>query len=162
MRLRPSPKDEKFGVQRIEMLAIYFAIAENQLTISKLANSYKKRELVVYIRSDSKTCIDQLQGISQIRDAILQRISSVIKDLLQRVPSLIIFNYLERARNIAGLLLERKKRKEEEKLLMYKSDQYRGIKGIQELWVPRIYGNWKPVYHYPSINILSELQLLSS
>ncbi len=130
--LRPSPKNEKFGVQRMEMLAIYFALVENQHQIVRIAESQEKRQqwlhqqdpLVVNIRSDSKTSIEQLQGISQIRDAVLQRICSAIKKLLERMPYLIFFHHLERTRNIAGLLLEQRRRKEEEKLLMYQYEKY--------------------------------------
>ena len=131
MFLRPSAKNEKFGVQRIEMLAIYFALAKNQHQISRIAKSQKKTQLVVNIRSDSKTSIEQLQGISQIRDAILQRICSTIKKLLERMPYMIIFNHLERTRNIAGLLLEQRRRKEEEKLLMYQYEKYYRIDRLQ-------------------------------
>lgn len=117
--LRPPAKNERYGVQRMEMLAIYFALAENQRQLSMLAKSLKKKQIVVNIRSDSKTCIEQLQGISKVRDAVLQRICTSIRKLLDRMPYMIIFNYLERARNHAGLLLERRRRKEIEEDLMH-------------------------------------------
>ena len=83
------------------------------------------------IRSDSKTCIEQLQGLSKIRDAVLQRICASIRKLLERMAYMIIFNHLERARNQAGLLLEQRKRKEIEKYLMHQyQKQYYGISGL--------------------------------
>lgn len=101
----------------MEMLAIYFAIVKNQRQISMLASYQKKKQIIVNIRSDSKTCIEQLQGISKVRDAVLQRICASIRKLLDRMPYMIIFNHLDRARNQAGLLLEQKRRKEIEKYL---------------------------------------------
>src|SRR5690606_31843116 len=115
--LRPPAKNERFGVQKMDMLAIYFAIVKNLRQISMLARCQKKNQIVVNIRSDSKTCIEQLQGISKIRDAVLQRICASIRKLLDRMPYMIVFNHLERARNQAGLLLEQKRRKEIEKQL---------------------------------------------
>jgi hypothetical protein len=122
--LRPSEKNEKYGVQRMEMLAIYFAIVKNVRQISMLASSQKKKQIVVNIRSDSKTCIEQLQGVSKVRDAVLQRICASIRKLLDRMPFMIIFNHLERARNHAGLLLEQRRRKEIERSLMHQYQKY--------------------------------------
>lgn len=117
--LRPFPKNDRYGVQRMEMLAIYFALADNHRQISRIASSQRKSQLVVNIRSDSKTSVDQLQGVSEVRDAMLQRICAAISKLLEKMAYMIIFNHLERARNIAGLLLEQRRRKEEEKFLMH-------------------------------------------
>jgi len=129
--LRPSAKNERYGVQRMEMLAIYFAIQKNQRQISMLASSQKRKQVVVNIRSDSKTCIEQLQGISKVRDTVLQRICSAIKKLLDRMPYMIIFNHLDRARNQAGLLLEQRRRKEIEKNLMHQYQrQYYSVSGF--------------------------------
>lgn len=122
--LRPSAKNEKYGVQRMEMLAIYFALLDNERQIGMLVNNQKKKQIVVNIRSDSKTCIEQLQGVSKIRDAVLQRICMSIRKLLDRNSYMIIFNHLDRARNHAGLLLEQRRRKEIEKYLMYKHQKY--------------------------------------
>jgi hypothetical protein len=143
--LRPSPKNEKYGVQRMEMLAIYFALVENQHQIGRIAKSREIRQrqgqhqqqLVVNIRSDSKTSIEQLRGISQVRDAVLQRICSAIKKLHERLPYMIIFHHLERNRNIAGLLLEQRRRKEEEKSLIYQYEKYYypGITRLRELMI---------------------------
>ncbi|HEX2557436.1 MAG TPA: hypothetical protein VHK86_03865 [Nitrososphaera sp.] len=124
--LRPSVKNDRYGVQRMEMLAIYFALADNQRQISRIANNQKKKQLVVNIRSDSKTSVEQLQGISEVRDAMLQRICMAIRNLIERVAYMTIFNHLERARNIAGLLLEQRRRKEEEKLIMHRYEKYYG------------------------------------
>ena len=104
----------------MEMLAIYFALADNQREIRLLTSGQKKKKIVVNIRSDSKTCIEQLQGVSKIRDAVLQRICASIRKLLDKMLAyMIIFNHLERAKNQAGLLLEQKRRKEIEKFLMH-------------------------------------------
>ncbi len=121
--LRPSTKNDKYGVQRMEMLAIYFALADNQWQIKRMASNQRKKQqqqLVINIRSDSKTSVEQLQGISEVRDSLMQRIRAAIKKLLEKMMSfMIIFNHLDRTRNIAGLLLEQRRRKEEEKFLMH-------------------------------------------
>lgn len=113
------------------MLAIYFALLDNQRQIMMLASSQKKKQIVVNIRSDSKTCIEQLQGVSKVRDAVLQRICTSIRKLLDRRAYMIIFNHLERARNQAGLLLEQRRRKEIEKCLMHQyQKQYYTVSGF--------------------------------
>lgn len=125
--LRPPVKNDRYGVQRMEMLAIYFALFDNQSQIDRLATNQVKKQLVVNIRSDSKTCIEQLQGVSKVRDAILQRICSAIRKIMEKMAYLIIFNHLERARNHAGLLLEQRRRKEIEKYIMHQyQKQYYG------------------------------------
>jgi hypothetical protein len=127
--LRPFAKNERYGVQRMEMLAIYFALSDNQRHIEMLAS--KEKEIVVNIRSDSKTCIEQLQGRSKLRDAVLQRICMSIRKLLDKMAYVIIFKHLERAKNHAGLLLEQRRRKEIEKYLMYQyQKQYYGVSGF--------------------------------
>ena len=42
--LRPSIKNERFGVQRMEMLAVYFAISDNLKVFKKLKK--EKRQLL--------------------------------------------------------------------------------------------------------------------
>ena len=61
----------------------------------------KGRRLIVRIRNDSKSTVDQLQGISEIRDTVLQRICTAIKKLCVGMTArynntTLIFNYLER------------------------------------------------------------------
>lgn len=127
--LRPVVKNDKFGVQRMEMLAIYFAIADNCLHFRKITNSMKNKnmrqqkqkqqqKLTIEIRSDSKSTIEQLQGYSEIRDMVLQRIFRTIRKFLKGLtttsPCTILFNYLERTRNLAGLMLEQLRRKKKE------------------------------------------------
>ena len=127
--LRPVVKNDKFGVQRMEMLAIYFAIADNCLDFRKITNSMKnenmrhqkqkqQQKLTIEIRSDSKSTIEQLQGYSEIRDMILQRIFRTIRKFLKGLTTTssctILFNYLERTRNLAGLMLEQLRRKKME------------------------------------------------
>jgi hypothetical protein len=121
--LRPSTKNDKYGVQRMEMLAIYFALADNQWQIKRMASNQtkKQQQLVINVRSDSKTSVEQLQGISEVRDSLMQRICAAIKKLLEKMMMsfMTIFNHLDRTRNIAGLLLEQRRRKEEEKFMMH-------------------------------------------
>ncbi|HEY3095144.1 MAG TPA: hypothetical protein VGJ42_05235 [Nitrososphaera sp.] len=132
----------------MEMLAIYFAIVKSQREISMVAYSYKKKQIVVNIRSDSKTCIEQLQGTSKVRDAVLQRICMSIRKVLDKMPYMIIFNHLERARNQAGLLLEQRSRKEIEKKLMHRyQKQYYSVSGFI----------MDPLQAGHCINILSEV-----
>ncbi len=117
--LRPSPKNERFGVQRMELLAIYFAIRDNLAHIRRALKHSSKRRVVVEVRSDSKTTVDQLRGTSEIRDLLMRRIISVIGRLLARMDhsTTIVFDHLERSRNIAGLMLEQRRRKEHELMM---------------------------------------------
>lgn len=129
--LRPTIKNDRYGVQRMEMLAVYFAISDNLFNISRIANIQKKKQLVINIRSDSKTTVDQLKGTSEVRDAVLQRICIAIKNLLMKMTYAIIFNHLQRTRNVAGFLLEQRRRKEEERVLMNRYEKYYGIGRLQ-------------------------------
>ena len=47
--LKPSKKNEKFGVQRMEMLAVYFAILDNLKGFRKIKRTKKK---IIIVRSD--------------------------------------------------------------------------------------------------------------
>jgi hypothetical protein len=100
--LRPFLRNDRYGVQRMEMLAIYFALTDNQRQIRRAAEGSRKKRIVVNIRSDSKTSVDQLQGVSEVRDSMMQRICAAIRNLLDRMAYMIVFNHLERAKNIAG------------------------------------------------------------
>jgi hypothetical protein len=118
--VRPSPKNERFGVQRMELLAIYFAIADNWADIIKRAKKRRKKKcIIISIRSDSKSTIDQLRGLSQIRDALMYRIFSALSKLIAKFRHTITFQHLERAHNIAGILLEQRRRKEIERFEQY-------------------------------------------
>lgn len=113
--------NDKFGVPRMEMLEIYFAIADNWIHLGMITNSMKNKnkqrqqkqkrqqtqQLTIEIRSDSKSAIEKLQGSSDIRDVILQRIFTTIRRFMKglTVSCTILFNYLERTRSIAGLCL---------------------------------------------------------
>ena len=95
----------------------------------------KGRRLIVRIRSDSKSTVDQLKGISEIRDTVLQRICTAIKKLCVGMTTrynntTLIFNYLERTRNIAGLLLEQRRRKQREKIIFL--NQYNNNSELEE------------------------------
>ncbi len=115
--IRPATKNERFGVQRMEMLAIYFALRDNMMFIRSLQRRSVKRQVVVAVRSDSKSTVEQLRGFAEIRDAIMRRIVSVIGKLLTRMGlSAVVFDHLQRSENIAGLMLERRRRKERERM----------------------------------------------
>lgn len=116
--IRPTTKNEKFGVQRMEMLAIYFAIADNLTNIVKMSGGRrKKRRVIIAVRSDSKSTVEQLRGLCEIRDSLMKRIKDGIAKLLSKIKYTLVFDHLDRSRNIAGLLLEQKRRKEREKIL---------------------------------------------
>jgi hypothetical protein len=114
--IRPAIKNDRFGVQRMEMLAIYFAIADNHKHFQKPSRKRRGRgrisRVIINIRSDSKSTIEQLKGICEIRDRILFRIYERINGLLDYMSYQVIFKYVERSKNMAGLLLEQRIRKE--------------------------------------------------
>src|ERR1044072_9043635 len=56
--IRPAVKNDKFGVQRMEMLAIYFALVDNRLhfkRVSKRLGKKRPQQLIIDVRSDSKS-----------------------------------------------------------------------------------------------------------
>ena len=116
-KVRPAIKNERFGVQRMEMLAIYFALVDNLKNINRIIGKHRKRRIVVAVRSDSKSTVEQLLGLAQIRDSLMRKISSAIAKLLAKARYTIIFDNLERSRNIAGILIERERRKERERMM---------------------------------------------
>lgn len=125
--VRPSPRHERFGVQRMELLAIYFALKDNLAHIRRTLRHSSKRRVVVEVRSDSKTTIDQLRGTTEMRDSLMRRIVSAIGRLLAGMDcsTTIVFDHLERSRNIAGLMLEQRRRKEiEERMMMMLPPSY--------------------------------------
>jgi hypothetical protein len=66
--------------------------------------------VIIAVRSDSKSTVEQLRGLSQIRDAVMRRIFFAIANLLAKVrQTIIVFSHLKRSYNIAGLLLEQRK-----------------------------------------------------
>jgi hypothetical protein len=112
--IRPVPKNQKFGVQRMEMLAIYFALADNLRNIRRKASKQRKRSVIIAVRSDSKSTVELLRGACQIRDTIMRRIFFAITNLVAKVKQIvIIFSHLKRSYNTAGLLLEQRKMKKE-------------------------------------------------
>src|ERR1051326_6039536 len=81
--IRPAVRNEKFGVHRMEILAVYFAIADNLHSIVKMSGGRrKKRRVIIAVRSDSKSTIEQLRGMSEVRDLVMQRVRNVITKLL--------------------------------------------------------------------------------
>lgn len=65
----------------------------------------EEKRVVVNVRSDSKTSVEQLQGISEVRDSLMPMMHAAIRNLLDRMSNMIIFKHLDRTHNIAGLLL---------------------------------------------------------
>ena len=100
--LKPSIKNEKFGVQRMEMLAIYFAISDNLRAFKKL----KRRKKTIIVRSDSKSTIELLNRKIEIRDDILKRIYNSIIRILKKISCNMVFYHLDRTKNTAGKILE--------------------------------------------------------
>lgn len=100
--LRPSIKNERFGVQRMELLAIYFAISDNLKVIKKL----KRKKKTIIVRSDSKSTIELLNKKTEIRDDIIRRIYNSIIRILNKITCKMVFNHLERTKNTAGKILE--------------------------------------------------------
>lgn len=92
------------------MLAIYFALADNLRNIRRKTSKLGKGRIIIAVRSDSKSTVEQLLGLSQIRDALMRRVFFAIANLLARVRKVIfVFSHLERSSNIAGRLLEQRK-----------------------------------------------------
>ena len=121
--LKPAVKNERYGVQRMEMLAVYFALADNLKDIRKaVKRSRKSRRVMICVRSDSKSTIDQLLGLCAIRDPLMQKIFRAIAKLLARIRCTITFDHLGRTYNIAGLLIEQKRRKERESQLIMEAN----------------------------------------
>ena len=126
--IHPVVKHDKFAVQRMEMLAIYYAITDNGLHFANIMKKKKmlrqkqvpEQQLIIDIRSDSKSTVEQLHGLSEIRSVMLQRIYAAIKRALHETtfPYTTLFTYLERTRNIAGLMLEQLGRKRREQLII--------------------------------------------
>jgi len=96
------------------MLAIYFALADNIRYIRRKTSKHRKGRVVIAVRSDSKSTVEQLRGICQMRDSVMHRIFFAIANLLSKVrQTIIVFSHLERSYNTAGLLLEQRKANEE-------------------------------------------------
>jgi len=111
--LKPYKKNERFGVQRMEMLAVYFAISDNLKTFRKKLKRKGKKKIII-IRSDSKSTIEQLNKRSKVKDEIIKRIHKSIIKIIEKISCPLVFDYLRRTNNKAGKLLEilRKEKKE--------------------------------------------------
>lgn len=128
--IHPLVKNDRFAVQRMEMLAIYFAIRDNSFHFANIVEKKKmllqkqrgpeQQLFTIDIRSDSKSTVEQLCGLSEIRNIMLQRIYRAIKRALNEITFryAVIFTYLKRTRNIAGLMLEQLGRKRREQLII--------------------------------------------
>ena len=108
------------------MLAVYFALSENLVAIKKaIRRGRKSRRVTICVRSDSKSTVDQLLGQCAIRDLLMQRIFRAIAKLLARIRCTIRFDHLGRSSNMAGLLIEQKRRKEREsQMVLERIDLY--------------------------------------
>jgi hypothetical protein len=118
--LKPSIKNEKFGVQRMEMLAIYFAISDNLRIFKKI----KRRKKTVIVRSDSKSTIELLNRKTGIRDDIIRRIYNSILRILKKISCNFIFDHLDRTKNTAGKILEHLRKD----IFIQKNDQLKKYK----------------------------------
>lgn len=103
--LKPYKKNEKYGVQRMEMLAVYFAISDNLKAFATKLKKRGKRKVIV-IRSDSKSTIEQLNKRSKVKDEIIKRVYNSIVKILGKISCTLVFDYLRRTNNRAGKILE--------------------------------------------------------
>lgn len=78
---------------------------------SKNTKRRSSKKLNIQIRSDSKSTIEQLSGVCEIKDSILERIYNSINVLCKRIPRSIRFTHVKRNKNIAGIILEEKRQK---------------------------------------------------
>lgn len=103
--LKPYKKNERYGVQRMEMLAVYFAISDN---LKMLKTKLKKRgnRKIIIIRSDSKSTIEQLNKRSKVKDRIIKRVYNSIIKIMEKLSCTLVFDYLRRTNNKAGKILE--------------------------------------------------------
>jgi len=108
--IQPLVKNLKFGVQHVEMAAVYYGVRDNVETFLKVRNP-KRRKIYVDVRSDSKSTIEQLQGLSRIRDRKLLKIAKSIMKMLSRFKLQIVFNHVKRNKNMAGYILDLQRRK---------------------------------------------------
>jgi reverse transcriptase-like protein len=102
--IQPVAKNLRFGVQHMEMAAIYYGLRDNIVPLK--VNNSKRRKIYIDIRSDSKSTIEQLQGHSKIRDRKLQKITKSIMKMISRIKLKIVFNHVNRNKNIAGQILD--------------------------------------------------------
>ena len=103
--LKPYKKNERFGVQRMEMLAVYFAISDNIKAFRKKLKRRGKKKIIV-IRSDSKSTEEQLNKRSKVKDDIIKRIYNSIIKMLGKISYTLVFDYSRRTSNRAGKILE--------------------------------------------------------
>ena len=103
--LKPYKKNERYGVQRMEMLAVYFAISDNLKAFATKLKKRGKRKVIV-IRSDSKSTIEQLNKRSKVKDEIIKRVYNSIVKIVGKISCTIVFDYLRRTNNRAGKILE--------------------------------------------------------
>jgi hypothetical protein len=108
----------------MEMLAIYFALADNLRQIRRIADGQRKKTLVVNIRSDCKTSVEQLHGTSKVREVLMQRICAAISKLLDRMEYRTVFSHSESERNIARhLLVKQRRRVRDERRISYDQEK---------------------------------------
>jgi hypothetical protein len=94
--------------------------------------------VTICVRSDSKSTVDQLLGLCAIRDLLMQKIFRAIAKLLAKIRCTIRFDHLGRSNNMAGLLIEQKRRREREiQMVLEKTDLY-GIPNMATIMPPLI------------------------
>ena len=103
--LKPYKKNERYGIQRMEMLAVYFAISDNLKAFRTKLKKKGKRKVIV-IRSDSKSTIEQLNKRSKVKDDIIKRVYNSIVKIVEKISCTLVFDYLRRTNNRAGKILE--------------------------------------------------------
>ena len=103
--LKPYKKNERYGVQRMEMLAVYFAISDN-LKVFKTKLKKRGNRKIIVIRSDSKSTIELLNKRSKVKDEIIKRVYNSIIRIIEKISCTLVFDYLRRTSNRAGKILE--------------------------------------------------------
>lgn len=105
--LKPYKKNEKFGVQRMEILAIYFGLLDN---LKAFKSKMKRRKKIIRIRSDSKSTVELLNNKTKMRDDIIRRVYNAIIRIIEKTNCKLKFDHLDRNKNIAGKILEKIKK----------------------------------------------------
>lgn len=101
--IKPYKKNERFGVQRMEILAIYFGLLDN---LKAFKSKLKRKKKIITIRSDSKSTVELLNNKVKMRDDIIRRVYNAITRILEKISCELKFNHLNRNKNAAGKILE--------------------------------------------------------
>jgi Reverse transcriptase-like len=93
----------------VEMAPVYYGLRDNIGPYIKAGRS-KRKKIFVDLRSDSKSTIEQLKGLSKIRGHKLSRITKSIMKILSRIKLKIKFKHVHRNKNMAGQILDLQRR----------------------------------------------------